>query len=314
MSKSAKRFLRIFLTVAIVLVVGYFFARTLARNWDQLSDVDFSFSFWGVASVVVFASAVPVSGVLWGRMVGELGSFRPSALEAVRVHCLSWLLKYVPGQVGSVVNKLAWAVDRGVSKVLVTITFVYENAFLLISSILPPAVILLGAGALDLGDSYILLAVMSLIPLVLVTNGPVFRVGTNLIAKRLAKRTVPDEYFLRWGAAMKYQVLYLIPRAINGAGFVLVAVSLLDVPSEYWLPLACAYVIAGGVGLLALFVPSGIGVREAVIVLLAAPFLPAEQAIILALAARLYATLGDVVVAAIYGILRAVSRKGTVTT
>lgn len=314
MSKSAKRFLRIFLTVAIVLVVGYFFARTLARNWDQLSDVDFSFSFWGVGSVVVFAAAVPVSGVLWGRMVGELGSFRPSALEAVRVHCLSWLLKYVPGQVGSVVNKLAWAVDRGVSKVLVTITFVYENAFLLISSILPPAVILLGAGALDLGDSYILLAVMSLIPLVLVTNGPVFRVGTNLIAKRLAKRTVPDEYFLRWGAAMKYQVLYLIPRAINGAGFVLVAVSLLDVPSEYWLPLACAYVIAGGVGLLALFVPSGIGVREAVIVLLAAPFLPAEQAIVLALAARLYATLGDVVVAAIYGILRAVSRKGTVTT
>lgn len=314
MSKTVKRYLRLLLTVAIVAIVGYFFARTLARNWDQLNEVDFSFSFWGVSSVLVFAAAVPVSGVLWGRMVGELGTFRPSAQEAVRVHCLSWLLKYVPGQVGSVVNKLAWAAERGVSKLLVTITFVYENAFLLISSILPPAVILLGAGALDLGDNYILLAIGSLIPLLLVTNGPIFRLGTNILAKRTVKRTVPDEYFLRWAPAMKYQLLYLIPRAINGAGFILVTVSLLDVPTEYWLPLACAYIIAGGVGLLALFVPSGIGVREAVIVLLAAPFLPAEQAIVLALAARLYATLGDVVVAAIYGILRAVSRKGTVTT
>lgn len=313
MSKTVKRLVRLSVTVLIVAVVGFFFARTLARNWDELADVDFTFSLWGVGSVFVFAAAVPVSGLLWGRMVGELGDVRPSTAEAIRVHCLSWLLKYVPGQVGSVVNKLAWAAERGISKLLVTITFVYENAFLLISSILPPAIILLGAGALDLGDNYILLAIVSLVPLLLMTNGPIFRVGTNVLAKRTLKRTVPTEYFLRWGPALKYQLLYLIPRAINGTGFILVAVSLLDVPTEYWLPLACAYIIAGGVGLLALFVPSGIGVREAVIVLLAAPFLPAEQAIILALAARLYATLGDVVVAAIYGILKAVSRKETVT-
>lgn len=39
----------------------------------------------------------------------------------------SWLLKYVPGQVGAVVNKAVWAAKKRISRVLVIVTFVYEN-------------------------------------------------------------------------------------------------------------------------------------------------------------------------------------------
>ena len=286
-------------------MVGVLFTRALVRNADALAGVDLRPDGWLVASVLLFALAVAVSGVLWGRMVAQLGEVRVGVLESIRVHCLSWLLKYIPGQVGSVVNKLTWAKARGIPRSLASLSFFYENAFLIIGSIVPPGLILLTLGAVDLSDiGTVWLTAASVVPLLLLTSRPVLQRGTNLLARRIWRRDIPQEYFLGSIPALKYQLLYLIPRVVNGGGLVLIAISMFDVPASAYVPLASAYIFAGAAGILAVFVPSGIGVRESVFVLLAVAYLPVEQAIVLALAARLLATLGDGVVAAGYGVLR----------
>lgn len=302
------RLLRVGVTVLVVAVVGYFFARGLARNWDAVKEIDVRVNAQAVGSVVLFALAVVLTGLLWGRMVNRLGTVRVGRLEAVRVQCASWLLKYVPGQVGSVANKVVWAKDRGISRTLVVITFVYENVFLLLGSIAPAVVILLAADALDASDevwSTLGPVVLAVVPLALLTHPRLFRFGLDLVAKRALKRPVPPEYFLSGPATFGYQLAFLGPRVVNGAGFVLVATSFLDVAPSAYLPLAAAYVLAGAVGILAIFVPSGLGVREGVVVLLASRYLPVEQAIVLSLLARLYSTIGDGLVAAVYGVLKA---------
>ena len=146
------RLLRGGVTVVVVAVVAYFFWRGLAGNWEAVRQIDVRVNAATLASVLLFALAVVLTGLLWGRMVNRLGTVRVGRLEAVRVQCASWLLKYVPGQVGSVANKIVWAKDRGVSRTLVVITFVYENVFLLLGSIVPAVVILLAANALDATD------------------------------------------------------------------------------------------------------------------------------------------------------------------
>lgn len=288
-------------TAAIILIVGYLFGKTLVRNWDALKHVDFSISGWTILGIVLFALAVVVSGLLWGRMVGELSGTTISKIESIRVHCLSWLLKYIPGQVGSVANKLAWASTNGFSKSLVTLTFIYENVFLVIGSLVPTIVILLLAGSVDLtGNSALLASLLAIVPLIVLTNDRVFSWGTNLVSKRVLKHDVPREYFLSSKQSFKYQIWYLGPRIINGAGAVVIAATMFQVPSSAYLPLACAYVIAGAVGILAVFVPSGVGVRESVFVLLALPYMASQDAIILSLATRLWATVADIIVALIY--------------
>ncbi|MGC0274928.1 hypothetical protein ACO0LV_18250 [Pseudactinotalea sp. Z1739] len=302
--------IRVTLTAVIVAVVGVLFARALVRNWDALADLDLRPDAWIAGSVLLFASAVVVSGILWGRMVAHLGEIRVGLLESVRVHCLSWLLKYIPGQVGSVANKLAWAGSRNVSRSLTTLSFFYENAFLIIGSIIPPGLILLMLGSVELGEGgVVVVTAASVVPLLLLTSRPILRWGTNHVARRVFKREVPQAYFLGSAQALKYQLQYLVPRVVNGAGAVLIAISMFDVPVSDYIPLACAYIFAGAAGLLAVFVPSGVGVRESVFVLLSVAYLPVEQAIVLALAARLFATLGDGVVAVIYGLLTFTSRK-----
>ena len=54
---------------------------------------------------------------------------------------------------------------------------------------------------------------------------------------------------------------------------------------KMWLPFAAAYVLAGAIGILAIFVPSGIGVREAIIVLVLSQYIPVAQAIVISLIA-----------------------------
>lgn len=306
---SRRRLLRIAVTGVVLAVVAYFFGRGLVQNWNAVRDIDVVVNAWSVGAVLLFALAVVCSGVLWGAMVASLGKVHVGLLESIRVHCASWLLKYVPGQVGSVANKVVWSTERGISRTLVIISFVYENVFLLLGSIVPSVVILLFADAFSgAGDDLwgrLLPALIAVVPLLLVMDRRLFRWGVNLVGRRALKRDVPPEYFLSRTGALRYQLAFLLPRVVNGVGFVMVVVSFLDVPATAYVPLAATYVLAGAVGILAVFVPSGLGVREGIIVVLASRYMPVEQAIVLSLVARLYSTVADAVVAGIYALLRA---------
>src|SRR5699024_4235321 len=119
---------------------------------DALASVDLRLDGWAAGAVALFALAVVLSGVLWGAMISGLGRITVGLAEAIRVHCLSWLLKSISGQVGSVVDKLTRAHTRGVPKSLTALSFFYESAFLVIGSIVPTGVLVLALGGLDLGE------------------------------------------------------------------------------------------------------------------------------------------------------------------
>ncbi|NTW41308.1 MAG: hypothetical protein HGA44_15780, partial [Cellulomonadaceae bacterium] len=249
---SRRRLLRGGATALVLAVAAYFFGRSLADNWTAVREIDVRFDVGSVGAVLLFGAAVVVSGLLWGHMVSGIGKTRVSWADAIRVQCASWLLKYVPGQVGSVANKVLWAGQRGISRTIVVITFVYENVFLLLGSIVPTGVILLLSRAFtDADDSMrgtFVPVLLALVPLMLVTNRRAFRWGVNLVARRALKRDTPVEYFLSSGEALAYQLAFLLPRVVNAVGFILILTGFPDVPSAAYVPLAAAYVLAGAVG------------------------------------------------------------------
>jgi hypothetical protein len=62
-------------------------------------------------------------------------------------------------------------------------------------------------------------------------------------------------------------------------------------------PFTAALAIGGLAGILAFFVPSGIGVREAALAWILADFIPGNQAVALALACRVWITCGEILLA-----------------
>lgn len=306
---NRKRLLRIGLGVAVIGVVTYFFTKALADNWDAIQDADLSWGWWAPATVVLFVAAVGVSGWLWGRVVAALSGQSLAVRESIRIHYSAWLLKYIPGQAGFVVNKVAWGKKRGLPRLLVLISVVYENAFLLLGSTVPMLAILLLARAGNGEISHtVWFAVAAVLPLVVLLHPAVFHRIVNLLARRTLKQDVPTKYFLTTASVWKYQLAFLLPRLVNGIGIVAISVALADAAPSSWLPLVAAYALAGAVGIMAVFVPSGLGVRESVFVLFAAPYLGLEQAIIVSLVARVLATVADLLIAGAYGLLTASAR------
>lgn len=300
-SMSPKKLLMKVFSWLVIGAVVWFFAHTLYTNWQRLSDVDLGLDVWGAAAFVSFVLAVAVSGVLWGKLTNHLSTDSKMSLkDAIRIHCASWLLKYIPGQAGSYLNKLAWGKKNGFSKKTITTSFIYENTLMVLAGIILSLPIVLVVADQVLADSSVYLPLLMIIPLALLLSPKVFRFVLNLMMKMVKRSRFQESDFLSGRDIVKYQLQYLLPRLLNGVGFVFLAISLLPIEPHMYLGLAAAYVLAGVVGMLAIFVPSGIGVREAVIVLLASAYMPVEQAIILSLVARLYATVADIGVGIIY--------------
>ena len=309
-----KRALSWGIAVLVIGVVGYFFAAALWDNWDQVAAEQLSFDWLWLVAILTFALAVPLTGLLWARILRLLSpQAQVSATEAIVLQCASWLLKYIPGQVGAVVNKVLWAGKKGVSRSLVIVTFIYENVFLQLASIIPSAAILLvSLGGGFFGDNATLLIdpLLILVPLALVTYQPFFHRIVSIPARRVLHHELPPSYFLSTFQALRCAVEFIGPRVLNGFGFVVLASTVTTVSPSEWLPFGAAYVLAGAIGILAFFVPSGLGVREAVIVLVLSQYMPTAEAIVISLLARLFSTFGDGVVALIYvGLRRTIPKE-----
>ncbi len=291
------------LTGSIVLVVGVFFASALRRNWDNLGGLDLSIGVLNAASYALFVAAIIVSGVLWNTTFRSVSKLSSSPVSGTLAHFEAWLLKYIPGQIGALLSKLSWGSRQGASKTTTALAFAYENLFLTLASTVPVApIILLGS---DLKHRSLLFAayMLGLLLVYLLMRSKAADLFITF-ASKVTKSDLGPESLLSPSKVLSLSATFTSSRILNGAAFVLLAEAVADVSSGDYVFLASAYVMAGIIGIWAIFVPSGLGVREGVLVALTAPLLGLEVAISLSLIVRLYTTLTDVAVAALYGLGR----------
>lgn len=303
--RVAKKILLKILPWLVVAGVGYFFYETLRNNWGSLQAETGSLSFdaWAALGVACFTLAVVLSGILWGRMLSLLSGKPVAVADSVRIHSASWLLKYLPGQVGSYVNKISWGSRQGISKKTVSTSFIYENTLMMFAGLLL-SVPVFWMFSDKLGDGVsILLPLVVLVPMLVVMMPKAFYSLLNFAFEKLGRKPFKESDFLSAKDLLKYQLGYLGPRILNGVGFVLVVMSVYTVEPSMYVGMAAVYILAGILGLLAIFVPGGIGVREAVIVLFLSVYFPVEQAVVLAIVSRLYATVADLGVGLVYLVL-----------
>lgn len=277
-----------------------FLVRAIRRSgigWEALTAVPLPI---GISVLGLFAAAVVVSGILWAWLLARLTDEQFTVPDATWAHVQSWLLKYVPGQIGAVAAKIIWGGRRGIPRSRVAASFVYENTFYLLASFvvsLPTVLLLVQESRGRYGAVVALLSAVQLGILAL----------PRVVGPLIERKTGLDGLFLGPSVVVRQELLYVIPRILNGAGFVLLATAVVDVATlDDVLVLAAVYVLAGTLGTLAFLVPGGLGVREAVITALLAPRIGTAEALTLAGSARLYATATDVV---LFGAYATVGRR-----
>lgn len=274
----------------------------IARSWQgrDLSAYATPAAAGGIALAVCFYLAgVAVSALAWRELLAGMG-VRKRWMELCGIVSATQIGKYLPGNVAHHLGRGALALQRGIGPVPLVSTGLAEIALLCVASVAVGGVSLLLSGRIgvlaDIGELHLVGLVVGVAALGLLGLGLLRRTLRWLFA-RFAPRLAGDAELEAPAPASIFRAfaLYALVYVVFGAGLVGMASLLLPgVEQHGWLLLA-AFSLAWIIGFATPGAPAGVGVREAVMLVLLSDAYPPADASALILALRIATTLGDVI-------------------
>jgi hypothetical protein len=271
---------RVRLVAQLLLVAGIVFVVLRVRSLWHGSHIEFGRVDWlALAGALLLGAAGTAAGaVIWLAILEVLGVRTQRRWAGIFFQ--AQLGKYIPGSVWQYAGRAAVARSNGIPVRPVGVSLPVEFVASAVAS---------GAMAAFLlgwwGVALIVPAALGLI-----------------VAERLASARQPAVR-----ATLRATLLYLPAWLILGAGFWLCARGLVAAPARDLAFYIGAFAVAFLAGLVAVYAPGGLGVREAVLVGLLSGRIGAADALVVAAASRLMLIVVDVVLA---GVATATLRRG----
>jgi uncharacterized membrane protein YbhN (UPF0104 family) len=203
--------------------------------------------------------------------------------------------RYIPGKVVWIGAKVAFAPQLGLSKSKVAAATLVESVLQvalqffwgLLALLLVPVV-------LESGEIPLLALVVGFALAITAVSPPVLRALLNFALRLLRKNKLGSEDVPNYASLLKASLWALAATAVNGVSYFLLYLSMGQAASWDALILVVgATSLAGALGMLAIFAPSGIGVREAALVLFFLQFTSLEVAVLYAVYSRLWSIVAD---------------------
>lgn len=267
-------------------LVVLLFWQTLRAHWTDFRGLQLSVSpRWNLVlaagAVVWLTYALLIAA--WRAILlgwGERLSFGTGA----RIWCLSNLGRYLPGKVWSVAGLAVLARRAGVGAWAAAGSAVAMQALALGTGAV--VVALAAPGAATALQVTLALAIAAATLLALLVES---------LAPRWMRRLMPgiELKALPPGAAIAASLATLASWFSYGLAFWLLAHGLLAAPALPWVSAAGIFAAGYLVGLIAVFAPGGVGVRELMFVALLTPVVGSNAAVILTVASRLLLTITE---------------------
>lgn len=245
-----------------------------------------------VLSSVAYAAAGLLLASAWRFLLHWSGEAKVCSGESRRIYARTQLAKYIPGNFAQLLGRHIGGRQAGWSHVSLIASAVFELA-----SLLSVGALIAMTGLVATGIQAKIIGIPALIGLVVGLIGVfllVLRLGPSLIVRRspeLASRLAEFNVFALWPVALRHASFFLL------GGIILLLVSRIVVGSTlelaHWPGIISLFAIAWTAGVITPGAPSGIGVREAVLVLGLSPIAPAALAVLVAALFRLITVGGD---------------------
>jgi glycosyltransferase 2 family protein len=301
---------KLLVRVVVLTLIAVFLGAGVWRSWSTLSQYHWDVSWWlFVAAFLLLIGQELTYAFIWRGILARLGS-RLDIVSSQRIYLGAEFVRYIPGNVWHVITRVLWAEQRGVPKsvglasmvielatkitsaalIFVLSLFFWPNVGALTSRINIPHGVLVTSGAL-------------LVPLLLAgLYPPLLQALLNLGLKRLGRE--PISITLHYLDLLLITSYWMLSWLLAGAGFYLLIDSIAGISlSPAGLAVAIGiYAIAWDVGFLSFVTPSGLGFREAAMILLltASSLVPSLAiATVLAFITRLLATGSELICIAI---------------
>lgn len=309
---------RVVLLLAPWAFIGYLF-RDMGEIAEVLEQASALYMLAALGTVIATIGAV---AVLWGRLVTHLNRPRPAADQwhLVRSFCRSWLARYIPGIAWTYGARFVHTEAAAAPRRIIAASLV-DEFFLLTSTAtaVGTGLWIWGAGSPLAGIPVLCLALVAAVlvgsRVDAITRWALSRLG-RLLPERwrsLAEdlEDVPDEQALGVGSAALFGGGYALVALGSGVSFLFVLAGLGDVSAGEIPEAIGGYNLAATIAIAVVFVPAGLGVREATLAAFATPIVGAPAAASAALLYRAVTVLADVILFVAVEALSAARGVGT---
>lgn len=284
MVRHLKRVLKYLLPILIFL----FLAKSIYSNWQQIREYPWQFDFPLLAlSALLGSSWFFLRTWIWWQLVREMHEHVPY-WPAFRVFMISEVARYVPGKIWQYVSRIYLAEKYKVPPALTLTSALVELLMMMVAA---GAVSLANASRIlpALEEQYRPLLLVALLVAVALVHPRSLKLWSRVLAKFLNQEWIPFD--VRYSHLVMILLASLLTWALSGVGFALFVQALTDAGDGRMVQLTTIYAAAWLIGLLAIVVPAGVGVREGIMTILLAAMMPQPTAAVLAIASRLWVTL-----------------------
>lgn len=272
---------------AVVAIIFGFIGRSLALNWDELVAADLHFN----VGLLLLSFAVLAVWMLGQALVWHLltitSGIRIPLPRALAAWFYSQLGKYVPGKVFLYLGRLHFYVREGRRAGPVTVAFGVETAGNFAAAILT---VLVAGLTLEVPgfDQYRWLLVAGLAGFLVAFHPRLIGWLIAIVARVMRRR--PFTVTMSYPQLLRYLGLYVGNWLVFGSALYLLVRSFYPLELSSILYLTGAFSFAAMMGIVALFAPSGLGVREGILALFLNQVMPTPVALVTALVSRIWLT------------------------
>jgi len=270
----------------------FFIGKNIIANWSELSDYQLSLRpVQLLGSFLLFSISVLFSAMAFQIMLRGGGVVLPFK-RVLAISTFSQVGKYLPGNVWPYLVRFRYLKQDISSGAFISIA-ILENVVMVFAAITLGAISLI-----ELSDSPFIIPTVTIITLalILIIVKPAWFYGVINFGSRYIKfLKVESEQRLNQSVLAKSYILLLISWITKGAGFYFLVSSILEIPAGQLIFFISAFASAVIAGYIVIIVPSGLGVREGVMVLLLQTIFPLNIASLIAIVARLWVVASDVV-------------------
>ncbi len=297
--------LKIVFGVLVVVFLAWYFW----KNWDEFSEkiMSVNIGIFIISMLFYFAYKITLAS-LW-HYITKINGCSIKYEKAVTSYLYSILGKYIPGKVFMLAARLTYYKEEEAPLSKVTVCFFIENVCTLLGAAML-FIVSLFFFPNELLENYKWLTLLLIAAFFVCIHPKIINFVLRLIGKIFKKNL---EIPMKYSQMLKVVLLFIGNWLIVGFGFFILTKSIY--PAAEWSQmLYCAGIwgVSAIMGILAIFAPSGLGVREGIIVAGLMLIMPQSDAMVISVVSRLWQTIPELLLVAmafVYSRIRRLSGK-----
>jgi len=294
----------VFYALLIIFLVLYL----RSVNFSKLAHLHLNWYYLTLASILALITRY-MGTFTWFTILKSLGATDLHLQkQLIYVYAKAWMGRYIPGTAPWILGKIYFASQHGISKQKLGVSSLLEAGLQIVTMLVFALGLLVFDKRLDVlgfGFKALMIAVAVIGIVVLIPS--VFNRLISLAYKLLRRKELPAEHLATRQTVMQGSALYLANAIVNGLSLFFIAKGVAPHLAYSNIGFAMgAASLAGAASMLAIFAPSGLGVREGIQLVLFSLLMPKELALAVTIITRLWSVGVDFV---FFGLSRLIAGK-----